>query len=393
MRQIRNHRLILLTMLIIAGYGSCALSQSDPRQLAISLELQGKNQEAESEWQAISKQQPSNPEPYAHLGLLEARQQRYPAAIRYYRKALALDPSMPGLQLNLGLSLFKNGDFRQAIEMFEPFLKAKPDDQRLNILVGMSHYGLAEYAAASAYLKRAAQSDPQNLTLLLTLAHSCLYSSQYPCVLDTFHQIVALNAESAEADMLVGEALDEMKETDGAIREFRAAVQANPKEPNVHFGLGYLLWKKGQYADAAKEFQAEMDNDPEHLQSMLYLGDSKMQMNQPDESRILLEKLLKLNPDNAMAHRDLAIVYADQDRKQDALHEFQAAIKLAPNDVNAHWRLGRLYRSMGMTTEAKAEFDKANSLNKAEDDRLLKIMSTIPNKERATPEAAAPPRQ
>jgi tetratricopeptide (TPR) repeat protein len=259
--------------------------------------------------------------------------------------------------------------------------------------MGMSHYGLAEYAAASQYLQRAAKSDPQNLTLLLTLAHSCLYSRQYPCVLDAFHQIVALNAESAEAEMLVGEALDEMKEADGAIREFRAAVQADPKEPNVHFGLGYLLWKKGQYPDAAKEFQAEIDNDPEHLQAMLYLADTEMQMNHPDEARPLLEKLVKLDQNSAMAHRDLGIVYADQDRKQEAQAEFRTAIKLAPNDVNAHYRLGRLYRSMGMNAEAKGEFAKASSLNKAEDDRLLKIMSTIPSKGHPTPEAAAPPKQ
>ena len=124
----------------------------------------------------------------------------------------------------------------------------------------------------------------------MTLAHSCLWSKQYPCVLDAFHQIVALNAESAEAYMLMGEALDEMKDTVGAIREFRAAVKANPKEPNVHFGLGYLLWTKGQYPEAAAEFQAELDNDPQHLQAMLYLADAKMQMNQPDEARPLLEK-------------------------------------------------------------------------------------------------------
>ena len=382
----------LCAALVITCLTPSSLSQGDPRQQAMSLESQGKNQEAEAAWEAISKHQPSNPEPYAHMGLLEARLEHYPEAIRLYRKAMALDPSMPSLQLNLGLALFKNGDYRQAIEMFEPFLKAKPDDQRLNVLVGMSHYGLGEYGKASPYLKRASQGDQQNLTLLLTLAHSCLYSQQYPCVLDAFHQIVALNAESAEADMLVGEALDEMKEADGAIREFRAAAQVNPKEPNVHFGLGYLLWKKGQHADAAKEFQAELDNDPQHLQAMLYLADSEMQMNQLDQARILLEKLVKLSPDNAMAHRDLGIVYADLDRKQEALREFQAAIKLAPNDVNAHWRLGRLYRSMGMATEAKTEFDKANSLNKAEDERLLKIMSTIPNKEHSTPESAAAPK-
>ena len=37
---------------------------------------------------------------------------------------------------------------------------------------------------------------------------------------------------------------------------------------------------------------------------------------------------------------------------------------------------------MGRSAEAKAEFDKASSLNKAEDDRLLKVMSTIPGGER-----------
>ena len=272
-------------------------SQEDPRQAAFALEQQGRNAEAEAAWLEISKQQPSNPEPYAHLGLLEARQEHYPDAIRYYRKAFAIAPAMPGLRLNLGLAHFKNGDYKQAIAMFEPVLKQKPDDQQLNILVGMSHYGLGQFDAATPYLKQAAKGDPQNLTLLLTLAHSCLWSKQYPCVLDAFHQIVALNAESAEAYMLMGETLDEMKDPVGAVREFRNAVKANPKEPNVHFGLGYLLWTKGQYPEAAAEFQAELDNDPQHQQAMLYLADAKMQMNQADEALPLLEKLVKLAPE------------------------------------------------------------------------------------------------
>lgn len=83
-----------------------------------------------------------------------------------------------------------------------------------------------------------------------------------------------------------------------------------------------------------------------------------------------------------MAHRDLGILYAEHDRTQDAVAEFKTAIKLAPNDVNAHWRLGRLYRSMKLTALAKAEFDKANGLNKQEDQRLLKVMSTLPQGDR-----------
>ena len=108
-------------------------------------------------------------------------------------------------------------------------------------------------------------------------------------------------------------------------------------------------------------------------------------MNHIDAARPLLETLVQSAPGNSMAHRDLGIVYAEQDRKQDALREFQMALKLTPNDVNVHWRLGRLYRTMGQTALAKAEFDKAGSLNKAADEKLLKIMSTIPANKQAQP--------
>ena len=356
-----------------------AVAQPDPGQVAFSLEREGKLVEAEAAWNALAKQYPSNPEPLAHLGLIESKQQHYLKAIEFYKRAMALNPNMAGLRLNLGLALFKAGDYREAVMDLDPLLKAQPDDQRLTVLIGMSQYGLGHFAAASPLLKQASDRDPENLALLLTLAHSCLLSNQYPCVVDAYHRLISLNAESAEADMLVGEALDAMKDPEGAIREFRAAVAANPKEPNVHFGLGYLLWTKGQYPEAAQEFQAEIGNDPHHRQAMLYLADAKMQLNLMDDARHLLEQIEKTDPNIAMQHLDLGIVYADENRKQDARIELETAVKLAPRNVNAHYRLARLYRSMGMTAEAKLEFDKASGLNRAEDERLLKIMSTIPD--------------
>lgn len=357
-----------------------AVAQTNPGQVAFSLEREGKLAEAEAAWSALSRQFPSNPEPLAHIGLIEARQQHYAEAIKYYRRAMTLNPRMPGLQLNLGLAYFKAADYKQAIAELDPLLKANPDDQQLTILIGMSRYGLEEFSEASPLLQRASQHDPQNLTLLLTLAHSCLFSQQYPCVVDAYHRLIALNAESAEADMLVGEALDEMKDHEGAIREFRAAAATDPKEPNVHFGLGYLLWTRGQYQEAADEFRKELANNPNHLKAMLYLADTQILMNQSDEARPLLEEVGMKDPNIAMQHLDLGILYADAGRKEDARKQFETAIKLAPKNVNAHYRLARLFRSMGMTAEAKVEFDKASSLNKAEDEHLLKVMSTIPTR-------------
>lgn len=391
MEHLRNAttRQVIAAAILSLGIAA-AVAQSDPGQVAFSLEREGKLAEAEAAWSALAKQYPTNPEPLAHIGFIESRQGHYTEAAGYYKRAMALNPRMPGLQLNLGLAFFKAGDYKRSIAELDPLLKAQPDNQQLDILLGMSHYGLEQFSKASPLLKQASDRDPSNLTLLLTLAHSCLLSHQYPCVLDAYHRLVALNAESAEADMLVGEALDEMKDPEGAIRELRAAVAANPKEPNVHFGLGYLLWTKGHDPEAAQEFEAEIANDPHHVQAMLYLADTKIRMNKMDEAKPLLEQVQKTDPNIAMQHLDLGIVYADEGRKQDARTEFETAIKIAPANVNAHYRLARLYRSMGMAPEAKVEFDKASSLNKAEDDNLLKIMSTIPGKEKSV-ETKQPP--
>jgi tetratricopeptide (TPR) repeat protein len=364
-------------------------SQDNPSQAVLPPDQHENATESEAALIALSKAYPTNPEPFAHLGLLEARRGNYPQAIVLYRKAMALKPTMPGLRLNLGLALFKDGQYKQAIQMFTPLLRSQspssPETQRLTTLIGMSHYGLGEYRDAVPYLKQAADRDTQNLSLLLTLAHSCLLSKQYQCVLDAYHRMVAQNAESAEADMLVGEALDEMKDTIGATREFRAAVQANPKEPNAHFGLGYLLWTQLQYPEASQEFQAELDNTPDYPQAMLYLADADIQMNRNEDARVLLEKVVKIAPATSMGRLDLGIVYAEADRKEDALREFKAAATLDPDDANVHMRLGRLYRSMGKVSEAKNEFDKASSLKRATHDALITVMSSAPEKDTLPP--------
>jgi len=374
---------MIMALTLAIGFDDCkaenTAAEDSARHSAIALEQSGNDSDAEIAWRAVLRLRAANSEAYAHIGFLEARQQRYKDAVISYRKALALGPAIPGIHLNLGLALFKSAELKQAIQEFRPLLERQsresPEGQRLVILIGMAHYGLREYGEASPYLKEAASQDHQNLQLRLALAHSCIWSEQYQCVLDAFHEILMLNAESAEADMLAGEALDEMKQYDDAILQFRAAVKVDPSEPDVHFGLGYLLWTQRQYEEAAREFQAELASNPKHVQALAYLADADMQLNHSELAVPLLETVQKLDPNLPLGHLDLGILYADAGRQLDALRELSVAAKLAPEDVNVHWRLGRLLRAMGKLDDAKSEFEKASNLNKATDDALLKKMN------------------
>ena len=373
--------LSLMAVCTVNCLGQQTPQRESQRQSALALERAGKAAEAEAGWRALLSSQPNDSEAYAHLGLLEARQEHYKQAIVLYRKALTLNPKVPGLRLNLGLSLFKAGELQSAIETFEPLLKnvpkSSPEELRLVTLIGLAHHGLGDYAASVPYLKEAAAGDANNISLRMTLAESCLLSKQYQCVLDVYQEILTLNADSAEAHMLAGEAYDELNNDAGAIAEFQAAVKADPKTPNAHFGYGYLLWRLLKFDEADKEFRSELANNPEHPLALAYVGDAEMQLNRPDEAVTFLEHAVRILPSIAIAHRDLGTIYEGQGRKEDALREFKSAETLSPDDPSIHWSLGRLYRSMGRKVEAEAEFAKTQKLQQAKDQSLRETMRQV----------------
>ena len=92
---------------------------------------------------------------HGNLGVTLAQQGKLEPAAAEYRKSLAIKPDQPDVSYNLGVAEFKQGHFSAAIPAFELVAKEKPEDHRSTVLLGMSHFGLRDYAKASQYLQKA----------------------------------------------------------------------------------------------------------------------------------------------------------------------------------------------------------------------------------------------
>ena len=368
------------TLLLAGGliFGSLIRAQGADaarmRANALALEQRGDNADAEQAWQALAKADPRNAEALAHLGLLEARQERLENAIHFYRQAIALDPNLPGLQMNLGLALFKAAQFPSAIEMFSAEIKKQPGDQRLTILLGMAHYGMKDYFVAIPYLRRAADRDAGNLVLRMALARSCLMSKQYQCVIDVHREIESLNQNVAESDILAAEALDAQQGQDAAVAQLRAAIRADSEEANLHFALGYLLWTKGQWAEAARELEAELQHHPHNLQALIYLADAQVQQGDLATPLPELEKLVASNPTEPLFHLDLGTIAARNGRAEDALRELRLAAKGASEDSDIHMRIAKQLESLKRTEEATLERERADRIQQPRHPSLLDVL-------------------
>ena len=344
-------------------------------QQALALEQQGQWKDAETAWRRVIEENPRNAAACGQLGIVLAHEQDYPGAEAAYRQALRLDPGLRGLQLDLGLALFKQGKLEEAIAPLKAASRAAPAEAQPRILLGMSYYGLAKFADAVPYLQFAVKKAPQNEGLRGVLAQACLYAKQYECVLEQYKVIVTANPNSAQADMLAGEADDGLNRPLDAIAEFEAAEKAAPQQPDVHFGLGYLLWKQHKYAQAAQEFELEIENDSNQAQALAYLGDTEMKLEETAQAEAALERAVKLPDAVRLAWVDLGIVLAGEGRNDEAAADFEHAIQMDPKQVDAHWRLARLLLAEGKRPEAQAEFAKAAALHAKQDESLVQQMT------------------
>jgi tetratricopeptide (TPR) repeat protein len=354
-----------------------AQNSSSVRQ-AESLSAQGRLAEAERSWQAITTLDTNNARAWAQLGLVEAREANYPAAVEAYQRALKLSPGIPDLQLDLGLALFKQGKFAEAIGPLRAAAAAAPKDSSPQILLGMSYYGTEQFTNAVPYLQFAVKHSPENVELRSVLAQSCLYAKVYECTLEQYREIVASNPDSAQAHMLAGEALDGLERTNEAIEEFQAAAKAAPAEPGLHFGLGYLLWKQNRIDEAEREFRLQLQSDPNDGQALAYLGDIAIKRGNRGDAETILSRAVTVPGTVRLAWLDLGILSADKRQGEEAAADFRRAIEMDPTQADAHWRLARLYQSMGRAQEAKTEFAKVKELHQHSDNHLVEQMSRPP---------------
>ncbi len=307
----------------------------------------------------------------ANLGVSLAHKEDYRGAVEAYKRALAIDPRLPNLYLNLGLAYFKQGQFREALSAFQK----EPTSERTTTLIGMCHFGLGEYRQAASLLQPLAAAQPDNGELGYLLAKSYLWAGQYDEAMNIFRKLLEHDPESAPVHMLLGEALDAGDRETEATQEFEAAVRAAPQQPEVHFGLGYLYWKQRRYGEAEREFRLELKGNPTHALSLAYLGDILLRDGRDAEAIAALKRAEALNNGLHVVHVDLGRHYQDAKELDLAMREFLDAVRVEPGNYDAHYRLARIYQELGRQAAAEKEFAIVSKLHEQKREEPLMQIS------------------
>ena len=311
------------------------------------------------EFRAIVALDRNNVDALGNLGVLLFFQSNYAEAVPPLRAAVKLRPSLSKMQALLGMAEKRTGDYKNAQAHLA---KAFPtlNEQKVKIDTGME---LIEMYSGTGELDKAAS---------IADVLSSLYSTNPDVLYTTYRIHTDLAAEamlslsmaapnSARMFQVMAHELARKGETAGAIRNYREALKIDPQLPGLHFELAEMLNASSnpdEQAEAVAEYKAALAVNKFDEKSECKLGEIAHRKGDLNESFEYYSLAVQLQPNDPEAGIGLAGALVQMNQPQKAQLLLEHALQIDPTSALAHFRLGTLYRQAGRPEDAKRELDE-----------------------------------
>jgi tetratricopeptide (TPR) repeat protein len=301
---------------------------------------------------------PKNPNAQGNLGVLLFFQGNYAEAIPHMRAALELHPDLWRIVALLGIAEKRIGDPKQAQNDLERAF-SNLDDQKIRIQAGLELIELGSASAqfdkalsVAAKLEELAPQDPQILLVAYQLSRRMMDQSLL--------SMIVVAPDSAEIHMIMAGELGRQGDHSNAVAQYRDAIRLNPTLPGVHFELAEQLRTSSDpalNAQAEDEYKAALRVNQYDELSWRQLAGILAAKGDFKTAEEHYQKALALQPKDSDAKTGLAIVLISVNRTNEAISLLESAVKDDPTNVVAHYRLSTLYRRVGRTADSQHELD------------------------------------
>lgn len=266
-------------------------------------------------------------------GLVHFNQKRYVEAATAFDAAYAVEPDFVPNRIYLALTRLLLGETEQARLHAQWAHANAPHSRTAGQLLGVLNMSLSDYAAATEALQAALRTMPDSVVTLSMLTTVALLTGDAAQGIEYASRVAALEPDSPQARealmlarLMAGQQIAPPTDTAAAAdsgdysREFLLALEAF-RDNRIDEALERALKLHERYPERI---------DPINLMAACYLGSGRW-----DLARIELEKVLRLQPNEPSAMRNLAKVElqaGNLDRVRELLRALVAAL---PGDEEA----------------------------------------------------------
>ena len=142
-------------------------ARTDARSLhAVVLARLGRYAEAEAQLRELAAREPNEMLHAVNLGCVFLDQNRVDGAVEWFREARALAPLDPGVNFNLGITLYRMGDLPEACDYLALALRLQPGLHDAAVYLARARLELGQRGPAREALERITTLDPLSASTL-----------------------------------------------------------------------------------------------------------------------------------------------------------------------------------------------------------------------------------
>ncbi|GAB4283124.1 MAG: hypothetical protein Kow0029_29100 [Candidatus Rifleibacteriota bacterium] len=244
---------------------------------------------------AVVKKNPEEFMAHYYLGIMISEEGSATTALKHFETALIGFPKSADIHVRMGKILDEKNKPEEALEHYRKALELDPNNGTALSKVGISELETGNSDKAYELLYKARQVQPDNPDTLRGLGAVLIEKGDNNEAMKVLEQALLFDQKHAETHWLLARAYENLRKPEKAAEHYELAKKYGRRDPEVKELIGYdlarSLMKAGKYSDAEAEYK----------------------------------KALKISPDKGTGYYELALLYSDIGREDDAIKNYLKA--------------------------------------------------------------------
>jgi len=208
-----------------------------------------------------------------------------------------------------------------------------------------------DYEGAERVYRQALAMAPADPEVLKRLGILCQTELKFTESIELFQRALAASPQYRDANFFTGVSFLGLNQFGKAADSFQAELTTAQPHPRTHYYYAIALQSLGRSDEAVAQLNQSLLANPKDLDALYQLARIHMTASLED-----IQKLTDLDPDSFQLHALMGEVYANNQRYEDALKEFRAAMAKRPDAPGIHYELGASLRNLKQIDQAEKEF-------------------------------------
>lgn len=333
-------------------------------KVAAEFMTQGRYSDADKEFQDAYRIDQTNCDAIAGLQDIANRVNDVENGLSLAKKAAEMEPNNAEMQIRLGSSYARAGQFREAVGAFDRANQLQPDSVVALLNDAAANAQLGKWDQAELLCRRAIALKPGEELPQMLLADILVRRGKVAMGIQVLEKLISVHPRSAYAHQILAGVQMESGKLAEAIRSYHSAQELSPDWPLPYLGAGIANFKSNIIPEAERNFAIALKLSPDSVTAQLGMAGVLERKSKPADAIKIYRNVLSTQPNLLMPLNNLAYHLAEQGTDtEEAYVMARQAAQNYPTEKSVWDTLGFASYRSGRIPEAVTYLTKAATLS------------------------------